>query len=141
MTYKVLYREWRPQNFAQITGQEPITLTLQNAVLSQRIAHAYLFCGPRGTGKTSTAKVFAKALNCLNRQGAEPCGQCSNCQEITLGSSMDVIEIDAASNRGIDEVREIRENVKFLPASGFKRVYIIDELHMAIYIKDVIDDE
>lgn len=130
MGYKVLYREFRPQNFSQIVGQDHVTLTLTNAISKGKIAHAYLFCGSRGTGKTSTAKVFAKTLNCLSPKGAEPCGKCVNCLDIQNGNSMDVIEIDAASNRGIDEVREIRESVKFFPSSGKKKVYIIDEVHM-----------
>ncbi len=130
MTYMALYREWRPQTFREVAGQEHITRTLLNALKAGRVAHAYLLCGPRGTGKTSTAKVLARALNCLEPDGVEPCGRCSNCLEIQGGTSMDVIEIDAASNRGIDEVRELRENIRYAPTTGRKRVYIIDEVHM-----------
>jgi DNA polymerase-3 subunit gamma/tau len=125
-----LYRKWRPRTFREVAGQEHITRTLLNALKNSRVAHAYLLCGPRGTGKTTTAKVLARALNCLAPDGVEPCGKCSNCLEILGGTSMDVIEIDAASNRGIDEVRELRENIRFSPTSGTKRVYIIDEVHM-----------
>lgn len=130
MGYVAMYREWRPKNFADIIGQNHINRTLQNALESNRIAHAYLFCGPRGTGKTSTAKVLAKALNCLDKQGVEPCNKCENCRQINQGSSMDVLEIDAASNRGIDEIRDLREKVKFAPSEGKYKVYIIDEVHM-----------
>ncbi|GBF34384.1 DNA polymerase III gamma subunit [Desulfocucumis palustris] len=130
MAYMALYRQWRPRTFQEVAGQEHIVRTLQNALKSGRVTHAYLFCGPRGTGKTTTAKILAKALNCLDPREAEPCGGCSNCLEIQAGTSMDVIEIDAASNRGIDEVRELRENIRFSPTTGNKRVYIIDEVHM-----------
>jgi DNA polymerase-3 subunit gamma/tau len=130
MGYTALYREWRPQTFADIVGQEHINRTLQNALKTNRIAHAYLFCGPRGTGKTTTAKVLAKTLNCLKGPGVEPCNSCENCKKITDGISMDVMEIDAASNRGIDEIRDLREKVKFAPAEGKNRIYIIDEVHM-----------
>ncbi len=130
MGYVALYREWRPHKFADIIGQEHITRTLQNALRTNRIAHAYLFCGPRGTGKTSTAKVLAKTLNCLNGPDVEPCNRCENCTRITEGVSMDVLEIDAASNRGIDEIRDLREKVKFAPTEGKSRIYIIDEVHM-----------
>lgn len=130
MTYRALYREWRPQTFSAIIGQEHITRTLKNAVEAGRVGHAYLFCGTRGTGKTTTAKVLAKALNCLQPEGAEPCNCCDNCTAITDGFSVDVIEIDAASNRGIDEIRDLREKVQFAPSTGRFRVYIIDEVHM-----------
>jgi len=130
MSYRALYRQWRPQVFGEIAGQEHVTRTLQNALLAGRVAHAYLFCGPRGTGKTTTAKVLAKALNCRQRQGAEPCNRCAACRGVNDGSSMDVVEIDAASHRGIDEIRELREKVGLAPAAGDYRVYIIDEVHM-----------
>jgi len=130
MAYLALYREWRPQTFRDIVGQEHVTRTLRNAVEAGRTGHAYLFCGSRGTGKTTTAKVLAKALNCLDRNGPEPCNRCVNCQSIAGGYSVDVVEIDAASNRGIDEIRDLREKVKFAPTTGQFRVYIIDEVHM-----------
>gem|GEM_PF-375665 len=130
MAYLALYREWRPQLFREIVGQEHVTRTLVNALASGRVGHAYLFCGPRGTGKTTTAKVLAKALNCRERQSPEPCNVCANCREITAGNSLDVIEIDAASHRGIDEIRDLREKVRFAPSTGNYRVYIIDEVHM-----------
>lgn len=130
MSYLALYREWRPQKFADIVGQQHISKTLQNAIKAGRIAHAYLFCGPRGTGKTTTAKVLAKALNCVEPIGFEPCNICNSCKRVTDGTSMDVLEIDAASNRGIDEIRDLREKVKFTPTEGRYRIYIIDEVHM-----------
>ncbi len=130
MTYLALYREWRPRIFGEIIGQEHITRTLKNAVESGRTGHAYLFCGTRGTGKTTTAKVLAKALNCAGREGPEPCNRCESCKNIGEGLSVDVIEIDAASNRGIDEIRDLREKIKFAPTMGSFRVYIIDEVHM-----------
>ncbi len=130
MSYLVLARKKRPQVFEDVVGQRPITQTLQNAISQKRVAHAFLFTGPRGVGKTSTARILAKALNCEKGPQINPCNQCSACKEISEGNSIDVIEIDGASNRGIDEVRELRENVRYTPAKARYKIYIIDEVHM-----------
>jgi len=130
MSYIVIARKWRPQKFAEVVGQEHITQSLKNSVLSGKLAHAYLFVGPRGVGKTSCARILAKSLNCKDAPTIDPCGKCSACLEITEGRSLDVIEIDGASNRGIDEIRTLRENVKFAPVLGKYKIYIIDEVHM-----------
>jgi len=130
MSYTVLARKWRPQGFGDVVGQAHVTRALTNALEMGRIAHAYLFSGTRGVGKTTTARILAKALNCVNGPTANPCGVCDSCREITSGSSVDVIEIDGASNTGVDNVRELRENVKYAPAKGARKVYIIDEVHM-----------
>lgn len=130
MGYLSLYRKWRPQTFDDLVGQPTVVKTLKNALLNNRIAHAYLFCGPRGTGKTSAAKVFAKALNCAENPTTQPCNQCFSCQQINSGRSVDVMEMDAASNRRIDEIRDLREKVNFSPSEGPYKVYIIDEVHM-----------
>ncbi len=130
MTYKALYRTYRPQKFSEVVGQEHIVRTLQNSILNNKISHAYLFSGPRGTGKTSVARIFAKTLNCENQENVEPCGVCLSCIEIAQSNSPDVVEIDAASNNGVDEIREIRDKVKFLPAGSKYKIYIIDEVHM-----------
>lgn len=130
MAYIALYRRWRPECFADLVGQEHISHTLSRAVATGQISHAYLFTGPRGTGKTSTAKILARALNCAEGPTVTPCGECASCRAISDGSSMDVFEIDAASNRGIDEIRDLRESVKFAPTTGRYKIYIIDEVHM-----------
>jgi DNA polymerase III subunit gamma/tau len=130
MSYQALYRVWRPQSFEDVVGQEHITKTLQNALLKNKVSHAYLFSGPRGTGKTSAAKIIAKAVNCKLAPTAEPCNECEACIGITNGSISDVIEIDAASNNGVDEIRDIRDNVKFAPSVVTYKVYIVDEVHM-----------
>jgi len=130
MPYEVFARTWRPQVFEEVIGQEHITKTLKSALLSDRLAHAYLFSGARGVGKTSVARILAKALNCSNAQEGNPCNACTSCTDITHGSSVDVQEIDGASNRGIDEIRNLRENIRYLPSHGTYRVYIIDEVHM-----------
>jgi DNA polymerase-3 subunit gamma/tau len=127
---EVFYRKWRPQTLNEVLGQEPITQTLRHAVEGGKIAHAYLFCGPRGTGKTSTARILAKAVNCPNQSGGEPCNTCDICRSITEGRALDVIEIDAASNRGIDEIRSLREKANYAPSLARYKVYIIDEVHM-----------
>jgi DNA polymerase-3 subunit gamma/tau len=130
MSYQVIARKWRPQTFEDVVGQGATAQTLRNAVLQNRIAHAYLFAGARGVGKTTTARIFAKALNCAHGPTATPCNACDSCKEITNGNSIDVLEIDAASNRGIDEIRELRENVKYAAARDRFKVFIIDEVHM-----------
>jgi DNA polymerase-3 subunit gamma/tau len=131
MASQVFYRKWRPQTLAEVVGQEHVTQTLLNALSSGRVAHAYLFCGPRGTGKTSTGRILAKAVSCLTTNGSgEPCNTCPMCQAITEGRSLDVIEIDAASNRGIDEIRELRERANYAPSQARYKVYIVDEVHM-----------
>ncbi|MBI5286994.1 MAG: DNA polymerase III subunit gamma/tau, partial [Deltaproteobacteria bacterium] len=130
MSYLVLARKWRPQVFEDVVGQGHITKTLQNAISSGRIAHAYLFSGPRGVGKTTVARILAKALNCVKGPTPTPCNDCQRCKGITSGFSVDVLEIDGASNTGVDNVRELRENIRYLPSQGGYRVYIIDEVHM-----------
>ncbi len=130
MSYTALYRKWRPDNFEDVKGQDHIVTTLKNQIKSDRIGHAYLFCGTRGTGKTSIAKIFAKAVNCEHPNDGSPCGECASCKAIATGASMNVIEIDAASNNGVDNIREIRDEVSYSPAEGKYKVYIIDEVHM-----------
>ena len=130
MSYIVFARKYRPQDFDEIIGQSHITTILKNAISQERVAHAYLFTGPRGVGKTTTARIFAKALNCEKGPTPKPCNQCTACQEITKATSLDILEIDGASNRGIDEIRNLRENVKFSPSKGKFKIYIIDEVHM-----------
>ncbi len=130
MSYQVLARKWRPQVFDDVVGQGHITRTLQNAIASGRLAHAFLFSGPRGVGKTTTARILAKALNCAEGPTPTPCGKCDSCRETAAGTSVDVIEIDGASNRGIEHIRELREAVKYAPAGGKNKVYVIDEVHM-----------
>ncbi len=130
MTYQVLARKWRPQEFDAVVGQDPVTRTLRNALSSGRVAHAYLFTGPRGVGKTTTARLLAKALACTARTGPEACGACPSCQDFASGAPVDVMEIDAASNTSVDDIRTLRENVKYAPARGRFKVYIVDEVHM-----------
>jgi DNA polymerase-3 subunit gamma/tau len=130
MAYTALYREWRPKTFDDVVGQKHITVTIKNQILKDRIAHAYLFCGTRGTGKTSTAKIFAKALNCKNLQDGEPCNECDMCKKINSGLAIDVTELDAASNNGVDNIRDIIEDVQYPPQEARFKVYIMDEVHM-----------
>ena len=130
MAYIALYRKWRPRNFEDVVGQSHITETLQKAIDTDKVAHAYLFSGPRGTGKTSTAKIFARAMNCVHGPTSHPCNECEVCRHIMSGESLDVVEIDAASNRSIEDIRTLRETIKFMPAEGHKKIYIIDEVHM-----------
>ena len=130
MKYIVTARKWRPQTFEEVVGQAHITTTLKNAILNNRIAHAYLFAGPRGVGKTTTARILAKVLNCLNPKNGEPCNECEMCQSFANSQTLDIIEIDGASNRRIEEIRTLRESVKYAPTKGNYKVYIIDEVHM-----------
>ncbi len=130
MSYEVFARKYRPQTFDDLVGQSHVSQTLKNAVAQNRLAHAYLFVGPRGIGKTSTARILAKALNCVNGPTVTPCGVCDNCREITAGNSLDVIEIDGASNNSVEDVRELRDNVRYAPAKGRYKIYLIDEVHM-----------
>ena len=130
MAYQALYRKWRPQKFEDMVGQTAVTKTLKNAIIHHKTSHAYLFTGPRGTGKTSAAKIFAKAINCLNPQDGEPCNDCLLCKGITEGTIGDVIEIDAASNNGVEEIRDIRDKARYAPTQATYKVYIIDEVHM-----------
>ena len=130
MSYQALYRAWRPDTFTEIVGQDAVTRTLKRQVTTGRVAHAYLFCGTRGTGKTSAAKVLSRAINCLNPKDGDPCGECEICRALKAETSMDVVEIDAASNNGVDEIRDLREKIKYPPALAKYKVYIIDEVHM-----------
>lgn len=130
MSYQALYRKWRPSEFEEVKGQDHIVTTLKNQIKADRIGHAYLFCGTRGTGKTTVAKIFAKAVNCLHPIDGSPCNECEMCRAINSQTSMNVIEIDAASNNGVDNIREIREEVSYSPTEGRFKVYIIDEAHM-----------
>jgi len=130
MSQQVFYRKWRPQNLEEVVGQDPVTRTLANAVKTGRVAHAYLFCGPRGTGKTSTGRILAKAVNCLSEEGEKPCNACDMCRAINEGQALDLVEIDGASNRAIDEIRDLREKINFAPNIARYKVYIIDEVHM-----------
>src|SRR4030067_2365738 len=128
--YLVIARKWRPQVFEELVGQEHVIRTIQNAIATDRLAHAFLFTGPRGVGKTSAARILAKAVNCLQGPTKTPCNQCENCREIADSNSIDVLEIDGASNTGVDNVRELRENVRYLPSKSRYKIYIIDEVHM-----------
>ncbi len=130
MSYQVIARKWRPQTFDDLVGQQHVTETLKNAIKNDRVAHAYIFSGARGVGKTTAARILAKALNCVKGPTATPCGECDSCKEIASGTSLDVIEIDAASNRGIDQIRELREMVRYAPAASRSKVVILDEAHM-----------
>src|SRR5947199_1836381 len=130
MSYEVFARKYRPQTFDDLGGQAHVSRTLKNAVAQNRLAHAYLFVGPRGVGKTSTARILAKSLNCVKGPTITPCGECDNCREIAGGNSLDVIEIDGASNNSVEDVRQLRENVRYAPAKGHYKIYLIDEVHM-----------
>jgi len=130
MSYQVIARKWRPQTFGDLVGQQHVTDTLKNAIKNNRVAHAYIFSGARGVGKTTAARILAKAMNCVKGPTPEPCGECDSCKEIAVGTSLDVIEIDAASNRGIDQIRELREMVRYAPAASRSKVVILDEAHM-----------
>ena len=130
MSYQVTARKWRPLVFEDVVGQSHVTSTLRNAIASKRLAHAYIFSGVRGTGKTTTARILAKAINCLSSKDSNPDNECEICKEITAGRSLDVIEIDGASNRGVEEIRNLRESVRYTPTRGKYKVYIIDEVHM-----------
>jgi DNA polymerase-3 subunit gamma/tau len=130
MSYTALYRKFRPAEFEDVKGQDHIVTTLKNQIRSGRIGHAYLFCGTRGTGKTTVAKIFARAVNCEHPVDGSPCGECDMCRNIASGAYMNVVEIDAASNNGVDNIRSIREEVEYRPAQGRYKVYIIDEVHM-----------
>ena len=128
--YQALYRKYRPKTFDDVVGQDVIVKTLKNSIKNDMVSHAYLFCGPRGTGKTSIAKIFAKILNCTNLKDLEPCNECVSCIQVNTNQNIDIIEIDAASNNGVDEIREIRNKITLVPANSKYKIYIIDEVHM-----------